>query len=387
MARPGKKGLDYFPLDVDFMQDRKLRRITRQHGSIGLAVVVNLFCKIYRENGYYLLWDEDVCYDISEEVNLEKAADVQEVVDDCLAVDLFDDKLYRLHHILTSAAVQRRFKMCCARRTSANIAPKFSLIQSERTTNSKNAQAILPESVQTFLPKDAQTITPKVGQTFMPESSQAILPEKSQTFMPESDQAILPKDAQSFMPEGSQAIMPKVVQTLMPKDAQTILPESSQAIMPESVQSLMPEKNQRLMSTETSFLSAEKPQSKVKENRVNESKAKQKRKNENHSPTPSVMDKDRSPMKMDEMKNYLSPPDYALEKRTHNYEGLLERLYAIGVHIPAEMSAILRLSRYGEIGHPVWAIIVNGKWAGEKKSISAPGKYVIKILTNLLKEK
>ncbi len=355
MARPGKKGLDYFPLDVDFMQDRKLRRITRQHGSIGLAVVVNLFCKIYRENGYYLLWDEDVCYDISEEVNLEKAADVQEVVDDCLAVDLFDDKLYRLHHILTSAAVQRRFKMCCARRTSANIAPKFSLIQSERTTNSKKAQAIMPESAQTIMPKVGQTFLPKVDQSFMPES------------------------VQPFMPEGSQTIMPKVGQTFMPEDAQTILPKS--------VQSFMPKKNQRLMSTETSFLSAEKPQSKVKENRVNESKAKQKRKNENHSPTPSVMDKDRSPMKMDEMKSYLSPPDYALEKRTHNYEGLLERLYAIGVHIPAEMSAILRLSRYGEIGHPVWAIIVNGKWAGEKKSISAPGKYIIKVLTNLLKEK
>nr|DAK80447.1 MAG TPA: protein of unknown function (DUF4373) [Caudoviricetes sp.] len=29
MARPTKKGLDYFPLDVDFLSDLKVRRIIK----------------------------------------------------------------------------------------------------------------------------------------------------------------------------------------------------------------------------------------------------------------------------------------------------------------------------------------------------------------------
>lgn len=32
MARTIKTGLDYFPLDVNFLQDRKIRRIIRKHG-------------------------------------------------------------------------------------------------------------------------------------------------------------------------------------------------------------------------------------------------------------------------------------------------------------------------------------------------------------------
>ena len=31
MARISKPGLDYFPLDVNFFQDRKVRRISNRH--------------------------------------------------------------------------------------------------------------------------------------------------------------------------------------------------------------------------------------------------------------------------------------------------------------------------------------------------------------------
>lgn len=49
MARP-KKGLDYFPLDVNFMQDRKMRRTYRIHSVLGIVVIIRLLCKLYREN-------------------------------------------------------------------------------------------------------------------------------------------------------------------------------------------------------------------------------------------------------------------------------------------------------------------------------------------------
>ncbi|WP_321332445.1 DUF4373 domain-containing protein [uncultured Bacteroides sp.] len=293
MARPEKKGLDYFPLDVDFLQDRKMRRITRLHGTLGLAVIINLYCKIYHENGYYLLWDEDICYDICEEVNTETPLQVQTVVDSCLQVGLFSAELYEHHRILTSAAVQRRFLLCSARRTSVCIAAAFNLISTPSATGSNEKPANRAE-VQQVIFSEATDI------------------------------------------------------------------EFQQAETP-------------LMQTET-------PQTKTKE-----TEKKEKQKEENLPPTPSKNKGDSETMTIEKLKSFFSLPDYALNKKTHNYEGLLERLYSIGVHSREDLDGILRLSRYGEIGHPVWSIIVNGRWAGEKKPINAPGKYIIKVLLNLLK--
>ena len=39
MARPQKDGLDYFPFDVDFMKDTKVRRIARTFGCTGTMAI------------------------------------------------------------------------------------------------------------------------------------------------------------------------------------------------------------------------------------------------------------------------------------------------------------------------------------------------------------
>lgn len=70
------------------------------------------------------------------------------------------------------------------------------------------------------------------------------------------------------------------------------------------------------------------------------------------------------------------PPDYALNKRTHNYEGLLLTLQQKRITDPAEVSAILRLSDYGRLGGHVWKVLHSTRW----KDINARGKYLIAAL-------
>lgn len=70
------------------------------------------------------------------------------------------------------------------------------------------------------------------------------------------------------------------------------------------------------------------------------------------------------------------PPDYALNKQTHNYEGLLLTLNRIRVTDIAEIEAILRLSNYGEKNTPIWKILAQTVWT----KIGMPGKYLIKVL-------
>lgn len=64
MARISKPGLDYFPLDVNFLQDRKVRRISCRHHAAGIAALTSLLCLIYKEKGYYILWNKDTLFDI-----------------------------------------------------------------------------------------------------------------------------------------------------------------------------------------------------------------------------------------------------------------------------------------------------------------------------------
>lgn len=55
MARPKKQGIDYFPLDVNFFSDVKIRKIARACGSQSTSILICLLCNIYKDNGYYIL--------------------------------------------------------------------------------------------------------------------------------------------------------------------------------------------------------------------------------------------------------------------------------------------------------------------------------------------
>ena len=108
MARISKPGLDYFPLDVNFFQDRKVRRISNRHHAAGIAALTSLLCLIYKEKGFYIAWNQDTLFDISQEVCCEEE-EMQAIIDDCLSFGLFDTYIYKEYGILTSQAIQEQY--------------------------------------------------------------------------------------------------------------------------------------------------------------------------------------------------------------------------------------------------------------------------------------
>ena len=108
MARISNPGLDYFPLDVNFFQDRKVRRISNRHHAAGIAALTSLLCLIYKEKGFYVAWNQDTLFDISQEVCCEEE-EMQAIIDDCLSVGLFDTYIYKEYGILTSQAIQEQY--------------------------------------------------------------------------------------------------------------------------------------------------------------------------------------------------------------------------------------------------------------------------------------
>ena len=143
MARISKPGLDYFPLDVNFFQDRKVRRISNRHHAAGIAALTSLLCLIYKEKGFYVAWNQDTLFDISQEVCCEEE-EMQAIIDDCLSVGLFDTYIYKENGILTSQAIQEQYHKIItdSRRKYKLPLERFWLIKEEKDGTGNNSADI-----------------------------------------------------------------------------------------------------------------------------------------------------------------------------------------------------------------------------------------------------
>ncbi len=128
MARQIKAGLDYFSHDVDMLQDKKIRLIKAKHGLIGYAIYLRLLEELYRENGYYLQIDEDFNILFSGDNNIG-LNDYINVLNDCINKNLFCEKMYKKHNILTSERVQKNYISGTDRRKEVNFIKEYLLVK------------------------------------------------------------------------------------------------------------------------------------------------------------------------------------------------------------------------------------------------------------------
>ena len=131
MARPSKQGLSYFPFDIDFFSDLKVRKLIKYQGGKAATVYTLLLCNIYKE-GYYMRWDEELPFAISEQTGFEEAY-IREVIKCCLVVGLISKEMFESSKILTSKGIQERFVDICKKTKRKYDINEFSLVNSEET--------------------------------------------------------------------------------------------------------------------------------------------------------------------------------------------------------------------------------------------------------------
>lgn len=124
MARPTKKGLDYFPLDV--VLDIKFELIEAEFGLNGFGVVVKLYQEIYKQ-GYYLEWTSEVALLFSKKVGLGGNV-VSEIVKAAVKRDIFDRVLFEKYGILTSHGIQKRYIEGIKRRDKTEMEQSYLLL-------------------------------------------------------------------------------------------------------------------------------------------------------------------------------------------------------------------------------------------------------------------
>lgn len=135
MARHQEKRLRYFPFDVDFFKDRKIRRLYARYGADGIAVYLYVLCSAYDGEGYFLKADEFLCEDIGFELNMSEEK-IGQIINFLCKRSLFDDILFTSDKVLTSRGIQARFQEAVkikAQKTPLEVNADYWLLESEET--------------------------------------------------------------------------------------------------------------------------------------------------------------------------------------------------------------------------------------------------------------
>lgn len=128
MARPVKKGLDYFELDCHM--EEKVKLIQAEFGLKGFAVVVKLYQRIYGGYGYYCEWNDDSLLLFMSENGLSGDSKnlIEQIVAACIKRDIFSEKLFKKYSILTSGGVQKRYLNATSKRDKVELKKEYLLI-------------------------------------------------------------------------------------------------------------------------------------------------------------------------------------------------------------------------------------------------------------------
>lgn len=172
MARPARKGLAYFPKDVDFYQDEKIVDLALKYGPLGLTVFDVLLTLVYRE-GYYLeLPLSKVGQMIVRTVGESwfrktgmSATDLSvEVILYCAEIGLINAPLVR-QNVITSVAIQTRYA-AVTRRNKVNLT-KYWLLDNRKVDEALESAPKNGVSVTETRVSDAET---PVSVAEMPQS-------------------------------------------------------------------------------------------------------------------------------------------------------------------------------------------------------------------------
>lgn len=130
MGRAKKRGMDYFPVDVNLMDSTEIKVLTAKFGAEGFYLYMFLMCRIHL-GGYYLEVSEDFVSCAAVDTHLKEKT-VVDMIELMCAKRLFDCELYEKYHILTSAAIQETYlDVKCKRGRGVEVYREYWLLDVE----------------------------------------------------------------------------------------------------------------------------------------------------------------------------------------------------------------------------------------------------------------
>ncbi len=186
MARIKKKGLDYFPLNTDFIHDRAVRRLMKREGDSALGILVEVLSYIYAGEGYYVHADRLFYEDLSAGLYEKSADDVERVIRLAVEYGLFDGGLFERGCILTSVEIQRQYLFSTRRRSVSHLEAAYCLLVNEEVAENKTdagrqspagsekteyKESVTKDDNVTFIPENVTSSTHSTAQNSTAEQS------------------------------------------------------------------------------------------------------------------------------------------------------------------------------------------------------------------------
>ena len=135
MARPQKKGIEYFPLDVGFFEDKAIKVLKGRYGTDGITVYLYILCAAYKENGYYAKADDDFEYIAADDLSMS-GEKIGQIINFLCGRSLLDSKLFTSDKVLTSHGIQKRFQEAVkarASKTTVEVERKYWVLDEKET--------------------------------------------------------------------------------------------------------------------------------------------------------------------------------------------------------------------------------------------------------------
>ena len=175
MARPKKKGLDYFPVDTNILQNKKVRRLKRRAGHVAIVLYLQILCDCYA-NSYFAKWNDDYRLELSESLEIQED-EVEKLVRLMVDLNLFDRAMFENNHVLTSVNMQERYIAAKAHFVTNNeIDTTYLLISVSKKSNVNGTFERTNGAVQTG--KSAQN---KIEEKKTEENKLSLIPRASRT--------------------------------------------------------------------------------------------------------------------------------------------------------------------------------------------------------------
>lgn len=132
-----KVGLDYF--SVECVTDESIKLVTAEFGLQAFAIIIKLLQKIYGENGYYCVWNEEVGLLFAQENGMVRSQKegagysqvslLNEIVLCCTRRGVFSRLQYEKNGILTSEKIQENFLYAVKRRKNVIMKKAYLLVK------------------------------------------------------------------------------------------------------------------------------------------------------------------------------------------------------------------------------------------------------------------
>ena len=236
MARPKKRGLEYFPVDVDIFSDRKTVLLMSVYGSEGFQLYMYYLCRIYREGYFITIEDEDDFFIIASRLGTE-GEKIREITGYMIKKGLFDKELFENRGILTSKGVQRRFQFAIKTRLAKTkllidstvwLLPETetlkNIVFNEEALSKKREEQKEPENEEQTIEKpecenqtaEAQTSGEIFSEEFFPEKPEKNAIKKSKEKNSKVEESKAEESREKERKEGSEPGIPCLDGTFCP---------------------------------------------------------------------------------------------------------------------------------------------------------------------------